>query len=45
MDVFLVIDFSSFDGLILKSQACLFSSKKSIKKKGVKSLMKLLSKN
>ena len=33
------------DGLILKSQACLFSSKKSIKKKGVKSLMKLLSKN
>ena len=31
------------DGLILKSQACLFSSKKRFKKKGVKSLIKLLS--
>lgn len=31
------------DGLILKSQACLFSSKKRVKKKGVKSLIKLLS--
>ena len=31
------------DGLILKSQACLFSSKKGVKKKGVKSLIKLLS--
>ena len=31
------------DGLILKSQACLFSSKKAVKKKGVKSLIKLLS--
>ena len=31
------------DGLILKSQACLFSSKKGSKKKGVKSLIKLLS--
>ena len=31
------------DGLILKSQACLFSSKKSKKKRGVKNLIKLLS--
>jgi ATP phosphoribosyltransferase len=33
------------DGEILKSQACIFSSKKSLKKKGVKSLIKLLSKD
>ncbi len=32
------------DGLILKSQACLFSSKKSTKKRGIKNLIKLLSK-
>ena len=31
------------DGLILKSQACLFSSKKSTKKRGIKNLIKLLS--
>lgn len=31
------------DGLILKSQACLFSSKKSKKKRGIKNLIKLLS--
>lgn len=33
------------DGLILKSQACLFSSKRNAKKKGVKNLIKLLSKD
>ena len=33
------------DGLILKSQACLFSSKRNVKKKGVKNLIKLLSKD
>ena len=32
------------DGIILKSQACIFLSKKSSKKKGLKSLIKLLSK-
>ena len=32
------------DGEILKSQACIFSSKKSKKKKGLKSLIRLLSK-
>ena len=32
------------DGEILKSQACIFSSKKSKKKKGLKSLIKLLTK-
>ena len=32
------------DGLILKSQACIFSSKKSKKKKGLKSLIRLLTK-
>ena len=32
------------DGLILKSQACIFSSKKSKKKKGLKSLIRLLAK-
>ena len=31
------------DGLILRSQACLFSSKKSTKKRGIKNLIKLLS--
>ena len=31
------------DGLILKSQACLFSSKKSKKKRGIKNIIKLLS--
>ena len=33
------------DGEILKSQACIFSSKKSLKKKGVKKIIKLLSKD
>ena len=32
------------DGLILKSQACIFSSKKSKKKKGLKNLIRLLTK-
>ena len=32
------------DGEILKSQACIFSSKKNLKKKGLKSLINLLSK-
>ena len=32
------------DGEILKSQACIFTSKKSLKKKGMKNLIKLLSK-
>ncbi len=32
------------DGEILKSQACIFTSKKNLKKKGLKSLIKLLSK-
>ena len=32
------------DGEILKSQACIFSSKKSKKKKGLKSLIRLLTK-
>jgi len=31
------------DGEILKSQACIFSSRKNLKKKGVKSLIKLIS--
>ena len=31
------------DGLILKSQACIFTSKKNKNKKGLKSLIKLLS--
>ena len=32
------------DGEILKSQACVFTSKKNTKKKGLKNLIKLLSK-
>ena len=32
------------DGEILKSQACIFTSKKNLKKKGLKILVKLLSK-
>ena len=32
------------DGLILKSQACIFTSKKNLKKKGLKNLVRLLSK-
>ena len=32
------------DGEILKSQACIFSSRKNLKKKGLKYLIKLLSK-
>ena len=32
------------DGQILKSQACIFSSKKNSKKKGLKNLINLLSK-
>jgi len=31
------------DGLILKSQACIFTSKKNLKKKGLKNLVRLLS--
>ena len=32
------------DGIILKSQACIFASKKNLKKKGLKNLIKLFSK-
>jgi ATP phosphoribosyltransferase len=32
------------DGEILKSQACIFSSKKNLKKNGIKNLINLLSK-
>ena len=32
------------DGIILKSQACIFTSKKNSKKKGLKNLVRLLSK-
>ena len=32
------------DGEILKSQACIFTSKKNTKKKGLKNLIRLLSK-
>ena len=32
------------DGKILKSQACIFTSKKNLKKKGLKKLINLLSK-
>jgi len=32
------------DGEILKSQACIFTSKKNFKKKGLKKLINLLSK-
>ena len=32
------------DGQILKSQACIFASKKNLKKKGLKNLIRLLSK-